>query len=114
VHIFATTPDTSISLTATFLGCPYATPQSPQYPPSIATPVPEGPVTNNQVNHIIQPLQNIILNNGGLSPNGAARQLQPTLPAGGPPPPPPNAYWNGPRRICNFWGRGPAGAIFCP
>ena len=80
-----------------------ATPQSPQhsnsgptgnrYPPSIATPAPEGPLTNDQVNHIIERLQDIILNNGGgLSPNGGAtRQLRPIPPAGGPPPPP-NTY----------------------
>ena len=80
-----------------------ATPQSPQnsnsgpsgnrYPPNIATPAPEGPLTNDQVNHIIERLQDIILNNGGgLSPNGGAtRQLRPIPPASGPPPPP-NAY----------------------
>jgi hypothetical protein len=44
-----------------------------------ATPPPEGPVTNDQVNHIIERLQGIILNNGGgLRPNGgAARRLRP-------------------------------------
>jgi len=115
VRIF-TPPDTSVYLTAT---SPFvdrssaaptpvppavsATPQSPQnansgpvgnrYPPSIATPAPEGPLTNDQVNHIIERLQDIILNNGGgLSPNGgAARQLRPIPPTGGPPPPS-NAY----------------------
>jgi len=99
------TPDTSVYLTAT---CPFldrssaapnpappavsATPQSPPNPnsgpspPGTATPVPEGPLTNDQVNHIIERLQGDILNNGsGLTPNGgAARQLRPIPPAAGP------------------------------
>jgi len=56
------------------------------YPPIIATPVPEGPLTNDQVNHIIERLQCIIHNNGGgPSPNrGATRQLRPVTLAVGP------------------------------
>jgi len=66
-----------------------------RYPPSIPTPAPEGPLTNDQVNHIIQRLQDIVPNNGGgLGLNGAApRQLHPI-------PPPPIAY----RRPCSqYW-----------
>jgi len=53
---------------------------------TIATPAPEGPLTNDQANHTIERLQGIILNNGGgLSPNrGATRQLRPIQPAVGP------------------------------
>ena len=101
-----TTPDPSVYLTATcpFLDRSSAAPTPPlrlslqprsssqnpnsgpsgsRYPPSIATPVPEGPLTSDQVN---QRLQCIILNNGGgLSPNrGAARQLRPIPPVVGP------------------------------
>jgi len=103
VRIF-TAPDTSVYLTVTcpFLDRSSATPKpappavsvTPQfvskpgshYPPSIATPVPEGPLANDQVNHIIERLRCIILNNGGSpSPNkGAARQLRPIPPAVGP------------------------------
>jgi hypothetical protein len=142
VRIF-TTPDTYVfpdrylSIPRSFHSRPYArpsgcvcNPQSPQnpnrgssgnhYPLSIATPVPEGPLTNEKVNHIIERLQHIILNNGGgLSPNGGAgRQLRPIPPAGGPHPPPPNAYGTvmgvdtcttgGDTAGCNRlpWGRG--------
>jgi len=107
VRIF-TTPDTSVYLTAAcrFLDrssaaptpplrlClqPRSSPQNPnsgpsgsRHPQSIATPVPEGLLANDQVNHIIERLQGIILNNGGgLSPNrGAARQLRRIPPAVG-------------------------------
>jgi len=73
-----------------------ATPQLPQspnrgpsgsrYPPSIATPALGGPLTNDQINHIIGRLQGTTLNDGGgLSPNrGAARPLRPIPPAVGP------------------------------
>jgi len=66
---------------------PYGGPSGNRYPPSIPTLAPEGPLTNDQVNYIIQRLKDIILNNrGGLGPNGGApRQLQPILP-------PPTAY----------------------
>jgi len=108
VRIF-TIPGTSVYLTATcpFLDRASATPTLPSccvrnppvasnphggpsgnhYPPSIPTLAPEGPLTNDQVNYIIQRLQDIILNNrGGLGPNGGApRQLPPILP-------PPIAY----------------------
>ena len=95
-----------MSFSRTFLGRPNASPQSPQYPLSIAIPAPEGPVTNDQDNHIIQCLQNIN-NSGDRSPNGgAARQLQPIVPAGGPPPPPLNAYGNGPCSTCIRAGPG--------
>ena len=72
------------------------TPQSPQNPnrgpsgsrcpPSIATPALGGPLTNDQINHIIGRLRGTTLNGGGgLSPNrGAARQLRPIPPAVGP------------------------------
>jgi len=108
VRVF-TIPGTSVYLTATcpfldrasatptlpLLLCPkppvasnpYGGPPANRYTPSIPTLAPEGPLTNDQVNYIIQPLKDIILNNrGGLGPNGGApRQLQPTLP-------PPIAY----------------------
>jgi len=94
-----TTPDISVYLTVTcpFLDRSSAVPTPPlrlsqnpnsgpsgsRYPPRIATPVPEGPPANDQVNHVIERLQCIFLNNGGgPSPNrGAARQLRPILPA---------------------------------
>jgi len=82
VRIF-TTPGASVYLTATcrFLDRSSAAPTSPlrlclqprsspqnpnsgpsgsRYLPSIATPVPEGPLTSDQVNHIIERLQGII------------------------------------------------------
>jgi len=49
---------------------------------SIPTLAPEGPLTNDQVNYIVQCLKDIILNNhGGLGLNeGAPHQIQPILP----------------------------------
>jgi hypothetical protein len=103
VRIF-TIPDTSVYLTATcpFLDRSSPTPTQPRSPlktliedlpetatpPNIATPPPEGPLINDQVNHIIERLQDIILNNdGSLSPNGGPpRQLRSIPPAGVPPP----------------------------
>jgi len=56
---------------------PNSGPSGSRYPPSITTPVPEGPLTSDQVTHIIERLQGIILNK-------SARQLRPIPPAVGP------------------------------
>jgi len=76
----------AVSATPQLSQDPNSGPPGSRYLPSIATPVPEGSLTSDQVNHIIECLQGIILNNGsGLSPNrGAARQLRPIPPAVGP------------------------------
>jgi len=85
-------PDHDFSISRSCLGCPNppsgcvhnpmvtsnskSSPSGNCYPPSITTSVPEGPLTNDQVNHIIQRFQDTILNNGSrLGPNGGAPRL---------------------------------------
>jgi len=82
----------TVSATPQLSPNPNSGPSGSRYLPSIATPVPEGPLTSDQVSHIIERLQGIILNNGGrLSLNRmAARQLWHIPP--GSCLPPPNAY----------------------
>jgi len=75
----------AVSATPQLSQSPNSGPSGSRYLPSIATPVPEGPLTSDQVSHIIERLQGIILNNGGgLSLNRAARRLRPIPPAVGP------------------------------
>jgi len=89
-------PDRDLSISRSCLGRPHPAPPAVSAtqvasnansgpsgncdPSSVPTPAPEGPLTNDQVNHIIQRLQDTILNNGGrLGPNGGApRRLCPS------------------------------------